>query len=123
LIEVATHREEIAMIFVPALLVGAHLTIAVADPVPTFNVEPSCQSAASGSIGIKQDMSSCLADEKGAREQLVKEWSGFNAADQGLCTRLSKTGGSPTYTELLVCLEMARDARKLPKEETLGIGR
>ena len=49
--------------------------------------------------------------------------AGFNAADQGLCTRLSKTGGTPTYTELLVCLEMARDARKLPKEETLGIGR
>ena len=111
------------MIFIPALLVGAHLTIAVADPVPTFNVDPSCRAAASGSIGIKQDMSACLEDEKSAREQLVKEWSGFTAQDQGLCTRLSKTGGSPTYTELLVCLEMARDARKLPKEKTLGIGR
>ena len=111
------------MIPVPVLLIGAQLTIAVADPVPAFNVEPSCRQAASGDIGIKQDLSVCLDDEKSAREQLVKEWSGFASADRSLCTRLSSTGGAPTYTELLVCLEMARDARKLPKEETLGIGR
>ena len=49
--------------------------------------------------------------------------SEFGPADRDLCTRLSRTGGSPTYTELLVCLEMARDARKLPKEKTLGAGR
>jgi len=61
--------------------------------------------------------------EKGAREQLVKEWSGFASDDRSLCTRLSGTGGAPTYTELLVCLEMARDARNLPKEGSLGAGR
>lgn len=112
------------MILVPVLMVGAHLTIAAADGVPSFNVEPSCRQAASGDIGIKQDLSVCLEDEKGAREQLAKEWSGFLSEDRSLCTRLSGTGGTPTYTELLVCLEMARDARKLPKEDkTLGVGR
>jgi hypothetical protein len=109
------------MILVPVLF-GAHLTVAVADPVPTFNVEPSCRQAASGDIGIKQDLSVCLDDEKGAREQLVKEWGQFVPTDRGLCTRLSGTGGAPTYTELLVCLEMARDARKLSKEQPRGIG-
>jgi hypothetical protein len=111
------------MILVPVLLIGAHLTIAVADPIPTLNVEPSCRAAASGDLGIKQDMSICLDDEKGAREQLAKEWSGFASEDRSLCTRLSSTGGVPTYTELLVCLEMARDARKLPKEKAIGAGR
>jgi hypothetical protein len=111
------------MILVPVLMIGAHLTIAVADPIPTLNVEPSCRAAASGDLGIKQDMSVCLEDEKGAREQVVKEWGEFASEDRSLCTRLSKTGGSPTYTELLVCLEMARDARKLPKEDKLGAGR
>jgi hypothetical protein len=110
------------MIPVPVLLIGTHLTTAVADPVPTFNVEPSCRQAASGDIGIKQDLSVCLEDEKSAREQLVKEWGQFTPPDRSLCTRLSSTGGAPTYTELLVCLEMARDARKLPKEKTLGAG-
>jgi hypothetical protein len=105
------------MILVSPLFVAAQLTIAVADPVPKFDVEPSCRSAATGDIGIKQDLSSCLEDEKSARQELIKEWNGFTAADRGLCTRLSRTGGSPTYTELLVCLQMARDARKLPKQE------
>jgi hypothetical protein len=90
---------------------------------PNLNVEPSCREAASGSIGIKQDMSVCLDDEKSARAQIVKEWDQFAATDRTSCTRLSTTGGSPTYTELLVCLEMARDARKLPKEETMGTPR
>jgi len=98
------------------------LTIAVADPAPSFNVEPSCRQAASGDIGIKQDLAACFDDEKGAHEQLVKEWSGFTAADRSLCTRLSTTGGAPTYTELLTCLEISRDARKLPKDTTLGVG-
>jgi hypothetical protein len=102
----------------PVLLVGTQLTIAVADPVPEFNVEPSCRAAANGDIGIKQDLSSCLEDEKDARAQLAKEWSGFTTTDRGLCTRLSRTGGAPTYTELLACLQMARDARKLPKQES-----
>jgi hypothetical protein len=114
------------MMLVPVLLtaqlVGTDFTVAVADPVPTFNVEPSCRQAASGDIGIKQDLSVCLEDEKGARDQLVKEWSEFAGADRSLCSRLATTGGAPTYTELLVCLEMARDARKLPKEKTLGSG-
>jgi hypothetical protein len=108
------------MILVPVMMFSAHLTIAVADPVPTLNVEPSCRAAASGDLGIKQDLSACLDDEKGAREQLVKEWGGFASDDKSLCTRLAGTGGTPTYTELLVCLEMARDARKLPKDKTIG---
>jgi hypothetical protein len=105
------------MMILPALMVGAQLTIPVANGVPTFNVEPACRAAASGSIGLKQDLAVCLEDEKGAREQLVKEWHQFAAADKALCTRISTTGGSPTYTELLVCLEMARDAKKLPNED------
>ena len=105
--------------FIPALMMGAQMTIAVADPIPSFNVQPSCQAAARGDAGIKQDLQVCLEDEKAARDELAKEWSGFAANDRGLCTRLAGTGGSPTYTELLVCLQMSRDARKLSKDDTL----
>jgi hypothetical protein len=104
------------MIGFPALMVGASLTIAVADGVPTLDVRPSCRAAANGMVGLKQDMSVCLEDENSSRDQLVKEWSQFAADDKTRCTRMSSRGGSPTYTELLVCLEMARDAKKLPKE-------
>ena len=101
------------MIVFPALMVGAHLIITVADPIPNLDVRPSCRAAASGFVGIKQDMSVCLDDEKGAREQLVKEWPQFGPEDNTRCTRMATS----TYTELLVCLEMARDAKKLPKED------
>jgi hypothetical protein len=114
----ATADEEVAMMIIPALMVGAQLTIPVANGIPTYNVEPACKAAASGSIGIKQDLAVCMEDEKSARDQLVKEWNQFSAADRTLCNRISTTGGSPTYTEFLVCLEMSRDAKKLPKEET-----
>jgi hypothetical protein len=103
------------MMVLPALMVGASLTIAVADNVPRLDVNPSCRAAASGMVGVKQDMSVCLEDEKAARDQLVKEWSQFAGDDKTRCTRMSTRGGSPTYTELLVCLQMARDAKKLPK--------
>lgn len=109
------------MIIVP-VLVGAQLAMTVADPVPNLNVEPSCNAAASGSIGIQQDMSVCLADEKDARDALVKEWATFPPADRTSCTRLSTTGGTPTYTELLTCLELARDAHALHKEGTAATG-
>ena len=35
-------------------------------------------------------------------------------------TRLATMSGGSTYTELITCLEMKRDARKLPNEATVG---
>jgi hypothetical protein len=106
------------MVVFPALMVGASLlTTVAADGIPNIDVNPSCRAAANGMVGLKQDMSVCLDDEKSARDQLVKEWGGFSGEDKTRCTRVSTRGGSPTYTELLVCLQMARDAKKLPKEE------
>jgi hypothetical protein len=100
----------------PVMLVGAQLAFAVADAVPRYNVEPSCRAAAEGSLGLAQDKAACIADENAARDQLVKEWSGFSTADRSTCTGLTSMGGQSTYTELLTCLEMTRDARKLAKE-------
>jgi hypothetical protein len=111
------------MMIVPVLLASAHLAMTVADPVPNLNVEPSCRAAASGSIGIQQDLNVCLQDEKEARDTLAKEWGTFAPSDRTSCTRLSMTGGTPTYTELLTCLEIARDAKALKQEgsPTTGI--
>lgn len=114
------------MLLFPALipaLMGTQLTIAVADPVPTFNLEPTCRAAADGVTGIKQDMAVCLDDENGARAELGKEWSEFAPGDRAMCARMAARGGSPTYTELLVCLQMARDAHKLSRDDTRELGR
>jgi hypothetical protein len=91
-----------------------------AGSVPTIDVRPTCQAAAGGLIGVKQDIQICLEDEQKIRDQVAKEWTKFRADDRASCTRLTTMSGGGTYTELLTCLEMMRDARNLPNELTIG---
>ena len=93
-----------------------------AGSVPTIDVRPTCQAAAGGLIGVKQDIQICLEDEQKVRDQIAKEWTQFRADDRASCTRLTTMSGGGTYTELLTCLEMMRDARNLPNELTIGGG-
>jgi hypothetical protein len=90
--------------------------------VPKIDITPTCKAAAKGSAGLVQDYDSCRRSEDAARETLVKQWSSFSVADRGSCYRLTTTGTPGTYTELLTCLEMRRDARKFPDTTTIGQG-
>ena len=105
----------------PAMVIGAAVLL-VADQVPKLNFMPSCRATANGILGVQQDVDSCALSENEARDQLAKQWSEFSPADQASCTRLTTMSGSGgTYTELITCLEMKRDARKLPKtDDTVG---
>jgi len=89
-----------------AIPLSLHL-IAAAGGVPTLDAGPSCRAA-----DIAQ---ACMADEQDAHNQLVKTWTKFNAADRATCVR-TMMDFAPTYTELLTCLEMASEARKLPED-------
>ena len=89
---------------------------------PRSTSAPTCRAAAQGSVGLQQDYDSCRKSEEGARDILVQHWSSYLAADRGSCYRLTTTGTPGTYTELLTCLEMKRDARKLPDANTIGQG-
>lgn len=88
------------------------VTAAVAQDMPRFNVQPSCRGAASLTPA---SFDNCLRDEETARTALAASWSQFNAGDRTRCSQETETGGSPSYVELLTCLQMARDARKLPR--------
>jgi len=89
------------------------------DHSPSFDVTPSCRAAAEASGGHDR-LEGCLASERGARDQLAKEWSQFPAASRSLCIRSASGGGEPTYTELLTCLEMDRDAKLAPADRKVG---
>ena len=104
-----------------AALMLASAGIAAAQGVPNIDIGPSCRAAAKGAVGIQQDYDSCRKSEEAARDALAKQWNSFLAADRGSCFRLTTTGTPGTYTELLTCLEMKRDARKLP-DTTIGQG-
>ena len=73
----------------------------------------SCRAAASAGIAESQGYQSCMTDEHSAREELVRDWATFAAADRGRCTTESSGDGLPSYVELLVCLQMSRDASRL----------
>jgi hypothetical protein len=107
------------MILPPVLLLGVHLIMPVADSVPTLNVEQVCKGIAQqGGVSfhdtdINEEKQNCLDSEQAIRGELEKEWSSFAPADKVACTNESRMGGDSSYTELITCLEMARDVRQL----------
>jgi len=114
------------MILPSALALGLQLMTPVADSVPDLNVEQVCQGIAQqGGVtfhdpAIAQEKKSCLESEQGIRAELAKQWSSFSPADRMHCVNESRMGGDSSYTELLTCLEMARDVRTLREEYEKG---
>ena len=112
------------MILPAALALGAQLMMpVVADGVPQLNVEQVCEGIAKqGGVtfhdpAIAQEKKNCLESEEAIHDELVKQWSSFTAADKTSCANESKMGGESSYTELLTCLEMARDVRAMRNEQ------
>ena len=103
----------------PALAIAMTLSAilsARSDEIPTLDVGPVCRGIASQSgdsleAGLQSTSEQCVQREQVVREQLKKEWSTFSTADKKHCVTLSKIGGESSYTELVTCLEMARDVR------------
>jgi hypothetical protein len=114
------------MILPKALLAGVILAIpvvATADDVPNLNVEPVCDGIAKqGGVTfrdpqIAREKKNCLDTEATVRNELAKQWAKFDRADRTSCVNESEMGGESSYTELLTCLEMARDVRALRAEQ------
>jgi hypothetical protein len=101
------------MILFPAMMVGGHLLIAVVDKVPDLNFDPICREGAAEIKGAKDDSAVCMTDEKAARDDLAKKWSEFAAADRARCIRLATNNHTASYVEVLTCLELDQEARKL----------
>jgi hypothetical protein len=91
------------------------------DDIPTLDVNPVCRGIASQSeleAGLQRtNFEQCVQSEQATREQIKKEWSTFSTADKSHCVALAKTGGESSYTELITCMEMARDVRALRSAE------
>jgi hypothetical protein len=110
------------MILPPALILGLQLVMPVSDSVPTLDVDQVCQGIAQqGGVSfhdndMAEEKKNCLDSEQATRDELVKQWSSFAAPDKTACTNESRMGGDSSYTELLTCLEMARDVRTMQSD-------
>lgn len=108
----------------PVLLLGSHIVLA-AEAIPQLDASLSCKSAGAAAVmgnssSTTRTAAACEQDETTAHDKLTQEWSNFSAAEQSRCTRLSTLGGSPSYVELLTCLEMAKAAKQLPPADRMG---
>ena len=84
--------------------------------VPTYNIDAICGGAASIAHVLEttapDNAQNCRQDERSARQQLLQQWAQFDATDRVMCDGAAQSGTvEPTYTELMTCLEVARDNR------------
>ncbi len=77
----------------------------VADTLPKFDIARECQSEG-GAKPSKAFLEKCAEDEAKARDQLPPVWSQSSAADRLSCVKETSMDGTPSYVELLTCLEM-----------------
>ena len=99
--------------------IGLQTAIALADSPPKLNVNPSCDAAARGAVTAGRNKEACLADERTAEDALAQNWSKYNAADKTQCIGNVRTGGPPSYVELLSCLEIMRDSKEIRSRDLL----
>lgn len=108
------------LFLVPAILAG-DIALAASQEAPVFNVDPNCRAAAR-EAPTSESMAICQATEQRAREEIVRQWSEVSAAEKAQCVPLSTLGGTPTYTELLTCIELTREAKRLRSQEPTTTG-
>ena len=80
--------------------------------VPNLDVQTSCSDAQKFSTDDgKSAYKGCMQDEGNAKAELAKRWGTFRAKDRQDCVEQGITP-SPSYVEVLTCLEMNTDAIK-----------
>jgi hypothetical protein len=111
------------MIPAAVFVIAPQLIFSAADSVPEFNVVPMCRTISqehnlsSLNRDEKSALADCLKSELKLHNELAEKWSTFSAAEKTSCTIDASNGGVASYTELLTCLEMAHDAKKLASED------
>jgi len=100
-----------------AALVGLGISAAGAQAqVPTINIDETCRIASQVTVSLTgssaaNDLDICLKGEKEAREQMVKNWSSFEASDRAGC--IQPNAYLPSYIEWLTCFEMNKQVREM----------
>ncbi len=99
------------LLHLPIVILASFPITPISDSVPKFDIGRECRSEGGAQVAVDR----CAQDETGARQQLQGEWVQFTANDKLTCTRETNSDGSGSYVELLICLEMARDAKQLAR--------
>jgi hypothetical protein len=107
------------LIPVSMIALSTQIVLTAADVVPKYDIARGCRldstQALDPNAGLNETVKRCVADEQGAMAQLQTQWSQFRATDKTQCIGEAGIGDTPSYVDLLTCLQLAKDARQLPK--------
>ena len=79
---------------------------ALGGELPRYDVEAMCRAAPNLGASARTTDQNCVRDETQARTQLGQQWAGFDAQRREMCVQEASIGGSPSYVDLLTCLQM-----------------
>jgi hypothetical protein len=106
----------------PVAAIGLLVAVSTArsQSIPNLNVKPVCRGIAqqardpSETGGPDLTFAACVKNEQAMRQKLAGEWPTFSRSEKTNCIG-EQMAGMASYTDLVSCLEMARDARQLNK--------
>ena len=84
--------------------------------VPTINIQETCRAAAGVMVNLmggsttENDIKICVETENKAHDQIVKDWSTYQASDRQGC--IDTRAYLPSYVEWLTCFDMNKVVRE-----------
>ena len=79
---------------------------ASAQQLPRYNIEATCRTAQALTPQDLDPVQGCIRDETQAEHQLQTVWTSALAAHRDACAAETQVEGSPSYVDVLTCLEM-----------------
>jgi hypothetical protein len=92
--------------------------------VPNINIQETCRAAAGVMVSLmggstsQNDVEICVESENKARQQLIKDWSTYQASDRAGCIQTNVY--LPSYIEWLTCFEMNKSVREARQQQGRG---
>jgi hypothetical protein len=102
------------------ILAAASAAPAKDGDLPTIDLQKVCRATEKEINAVFADINrnvfeACMNDEQTAREQLVKDWATFPGPEKARC--IHPRDYLPSYVEWIICIEMARDVRRMRKDQ------
>jgi hypothetical protein len=122
--EAARSQPAMAIAATMAAIIAAVLAClpqtARAQQLPSIDIQETCRAAAAVMVNLmggsttQNDIAICLESENKARQQMLKDWSTFQASDRAGCVQAEQY--LPSYTEWLTCFEMNKVVREAKQQ-------
>lgn len=81
---------------------------AQAQQVPRLDIEATCKAAPRLLAEDANPYEGCMRDETDAERELKAMWGSAAASHRETCAGEAQIGGSPSYVDMLTCLQMAQ---------------